>query len=375
MDKNNSTFKLYKNINEQIKYLKESKRIIVSDEDRHWFKEINYITMINPYKELFSNGKDAQGNHIYTADINFKELLNVIKIDFEFSNYLFKDIRKFEQKLKATLFSNLCKAYYEKENDLYSTRYINEIKIFLYDYRTIIDKLKIDEIPLLCPNVFNQLTRTGFISSGFGIEERIDLLKKIFYYGTGTDLEGFQINQSNLLVRHYLKICKTVPLWVIPNVLTLGEISMLYLMMDIEQQIAVYQDVTGDTAISDTGQIQYKKLTRFSAKLEIIRKMRNTINHYEPVFPMLTESIEKPKNIKESPIINTLCFLNKYFEFKESDNFYCLDTFLNIKVKPNPNNLVKIRLFELMVQYVQTNKENENNEILEIVKCRSNESE
>lgn len=31
MDKNNSTFKLYKNINEQIKYLKESKRIIVSD--------------------------------------------------------------------------------------------------------------------------------------------------------------------------------------------------------------------------------------------------------------------------------------------------------------------------------------------------------
>lgn len=104
MDKNNSTFKLYKNINEQIKYLKESKRIIVSDEDRHWFTEINYITMINPYKELFSNGKDAQGNHIYTADINFKELLNVIKIDFEFSNYLFKDIRKFEQKLKATLF-------------------------------------------------------------------------------------------------------------------------------------------------------------------------------------------------------------------------------------------------------------------------------
>lgn len=60
--------------------------------------------MINPYKELFSNGKDAQGNHIYTADINFKELLNVIKIDFEFSNYLFKDIRKFEQKLKASLF-------------------------------------------------------------------------------------------------------------------------------------------------------------------------------------------------------------------------------------------------------------------------------
>ena len=150
---------------------------------------------------------------------------------------------------------------------------------------------------------------------------------------------------------------------------------MLYLMIDIEQQIEVYQDVTGDSAISDNGQIQYKKLTRFSAKLEIIRKMRNTINHYEPIFPMLTENIEKPKNIKESPIINTLCFLNNHFEFKESENFYNLDTFLNINVIPNPNNLVKIRLFELMSQYVKANKEYESIKILEIIKSKDNKRE
>lgn len=368
MNKENLMLKTYKTIDEQIEYLRKNKRIIIDEEDKHWFKDINYITMVNPYKELFSNGKDTNGNHIYTTNINFKELLNVMKIDCEFANYLFKDIRRFEQKLKASLFSSLCKAYSKKQDDLYSTKYINEIKIFLYDYQTIIDKQKINELPLLCPNIFNQLTRTGFAPSDFCIESRIDLLKKILYCATGTDSEGFKVNQSNLLVRHYLKTCKIVPLWVIPNVLTLGEISMLYLMIDIEQQIEVYQDVTGDSAISDNGQIQYKKLTRFSAKLEIIRKMRNTINHYEPIFPVLTENIEKPKNIKESPIINTLCFLNNHFEFKESENFYDLDTFLNINVIPNPNNLVKIRLFELMSQYVKANKEYESTKILEMIR-------
>lgn len=369
MNGNNMTFKLYKNIDEQIKYLKETKRIIVNEEDKHWFYDINYITMINPYKELFSNGKDSHGNHIYTADIDFKELLNCLKVDFEFSNYLFKDIRQFEQKFKVSIFSSLCKAYFNKQCDIYSTNYINEIKAFLYDYQIETSNNKINKIPLLCPNIFNQMTRSGFVQSDFGIDNRISLLRKILSYATGIDSEGVQISQSNLLIRHYLNTCQPVPLWIIPNVLTLGEISMLFLMMDIEQQTEVYQAVMNDSAISDSGQIQYKKLTRFSAKLEVIRKMRNTINHYEPIFPMLTSNIKKPKNIKESTIINTVCFLNKSFKFEQSDNFYDLSTFLNINVKINPNNLVKIRLFELMVKYVQTNieYENKNKEILKII--------
>lgn len=60
--------------------------------------------------------------------------------------------------------------------------------------------------------------------------------------------------------------------------------------------------------------------------------------------------------------------LNNHFEFKESENFYDLDTFLNINVIPNPNNLVKIRLFELMSQYVKANKEYESTKILEIIR-------
>ena len=42
-------YKRYKTVDEWIAYLKEAKKIIVDDEHRHWFEDINYISLINPY--------------------------------------------------------------------------------------------------------------------------------------------------------------------------------------------------------------------------------------------------------------------------------------------------------------------------------------
>lgn len=50
MNKENLMLKTYKTIDEQIEYLRKNKRIIIDEEDKHWFKDINYITMVNPYK-------------------------------------------------------------------------------------------------------------------------------------------------------------------------------------------------------------------------------------------------------------------------------------------------------------------------------------
>ena len=57
MSETGTNYKTYKTIDEQIEYLKESKKIIVDDEDRHYFEERNYISLINPYKEYFSTGE------------------------------------------------------------------------------------------------------------------------------------------------------------------------------------------------------------------------------------------------------------------------------------------------------------------------------
>lgn len=74
----NVEHKSYKNIDEQITYLYESKKIIVAEEDKHWLIDVNYITLINPYKEIFATGKDKDGRHIYSEYVNFKELLKIL---------------------------------------------------------------------------------------------------------------------------------------------------------------------------------------------------------------------------------------------------------------------------------------------------------
>ena len=57
MSETGTNYKTYMTIDEQIEYLKESKKIIVDDEDRHYFEERNYISLINPYKEYFQRGE------------------------------------------------------------------------------------------------------------------------------------------------------------------------------------------------------------------------------------------------------------------------------------------------------------------------------
>lgn len=49
---NKEVCKLYKNIDEQIEYLKMFKKIIINENERSILEDRNYISVINPYKEF-----------------------------------------------------------------------------------------------------------------------------------------------------------------------------------------------------------------------------------------------------------------------------------------------------------------------------------
>lgn len=108
--------KTYKSIDEMVEYLYKSKRIIVDDEDKHYFSERNYISMINPYKQFFSTGRNNKGKLIYKKEHNFKELINIIKIDDEFSKLMYEKIGLFEKKLKVVVFNEMCLKYVNCED-------------------------------------------------------------------------------------------------------------------------------------------------------------------------------------------------------------------------------------------------------------------
>ena len=83
-------------------------------------------------------------------------------------------------------------------------------------------------MPPFCPNIFKELTKKGYTYRSYQINNRIDLLNKIYSNGCGHSIDGTPTEKNNQLLAHYIKNKHIVPLWCIPNVLTLGEVMMLF---------------------------------------------------------------------------------------------------------------------------------------------------
>lgn len=315
--------------------------------------------MINPYKEIFANGKTKEEKHIYPNFVNFKEILKVMNVELSFSNALYRDIRSFERKFKNLVFSELCNIYVSNQ-DVYCIQYNVEIYNFLIEYSKLKDKeLTCEElnkslpIPLLCQNIFKVLTKKGYTYSSYQINNRLDLLNKIYSNGCGHTIDGNPEEKNNHLLAHYINHNQIVPLWCIPNVLTLGEVTMLFSMLPIESQNKICIALGGPAIIVKNGKYEYKRLTQFTGRIEYIRNIRNIINHYEPLLPTFVSCIQnKAKLLKDSIIISSLSILNHDFNYRVN-NIQNYSSNLNIEFDVTTFNIPKIRLLEMMDAYIK----------------------
>lgn len=224
---------IYRNINEQIQYLYDSKKIIVDVEDRHYLEERNYISLVKPYKAFFSTGRNNKGKLVYKKESNFKDVIRLVNLDDEYAKRLYELVGVFERKLKSILFTEICHNYITCENsDIYCIRYIDEIKQFISGNSS--------ELPLFCKN-FNYLYIKGKDGvkrsiDTFNVERKKDVLVHIYKIATNTNIDGSPLKEhetsSNKLIRHYYEKQCEVPLWVIPNALTLGELQIIFMMLD-----------------------------------------------------------------------------------------------------------------------------------------------
>ena len=68
------TFKTYE---EQLDYLEKNKRITHNLDNELILQERNYSSLITPYKEIFSSGRDASNKHIYNYDTSLSDLIRM----------------------------------------------------------------------------------------------------------------------------------------------------------------------------------------------------------------------------------------------------------------------------------------------------------
>lgn len=272
--------KEFKSIEQQVKYLVETKNIVYSDNIADVLSERAYTSIINPYKRIFAKGKDDNG-HVYDGQISFDKYIELAVLDDYFSYHLFKWISTFERKLKVTLAYSIS-SYLAKGGDNEGVSYVNE----LLDYFSTKDPNHLDKIGLIPLDTIYIRSGKQVASEAF-VKAREEFLKdKILNIGKG------EISSKNNLVKYYQQHHNKVPFWLLVHDYTLGELQMLngLLKKSLKDEVYLAFHSTKLKASADN-------LVKFSGQIELLRNIRNIVSHNESIIGFLqnakTNDLEK----------------------------------------------------------------------------------
>ncbi|RZI48555.1 Abi family protein [Lactococcus kimchii] len=247
--------KEFKSFDEQLRILRDRGLIVADDEKaKRFLEQENYYNVINGYKDLFLE-KDANGRPIEPetskAGTDFKELRNLYLFDRELRSILLKNLLIFENSIKTQISYEFSNAYLELSN------YIDDPK-----------------------SVMKQISMLTKI-----ISDRVD---------------------KEPSIKHYVEVHGEVPLWVLMNYLTIGNVSYLFgiLTESLKNRIAKFYSEKYKVQYGESLQISSSDL---SAIIKMTNIVRNKCAHEERVYN------SNLKNIRSANIVN-------HFRLAEVDN-------------------------------------------------------
>lgn len=247
--------KEFKTFNQQLTILRDRGMIVPTDgSPKRFLEQENYYNVINGYKDLFLC-KDSHGNTIipetYLPNTHFNELKALFLFDRELRFLFLKYLLIFENSFKTTI------SYEFSQKFPKANSYLE-----IANYR--------DDDPK-------------------GVLKQISILTKTIHDNVG----------AKGAIKHYIEEHGSVPLWVLVNYLTIGNLSYLYsALKDSEKNaIAKYYSDKYEKQYRPTNTLRISSEDMESA-LKIFNLVRNQCAHDERLFN------SDYKNIRVSNIVN-----------------------------------------------------------------------
>lgn len=216
--------KPFLSIDEQITNLINNKHLVINDLTyaSETLRDIRYFSLIDGYKTLFYNPM----NRCYVNGTTFDEIVSLYKFDENLRFLFFRYIEHIEQRFRSQISYYFCQKYSPS-----STAYTN-----IENYNVTVKNKK-------------------------SIEKLIDILE-------------YQLSKNNghNYINYYREKYNDVPLYVIVNTITLGQISKMYsfLKPDIQSKISKEYENVNEKEIS-----QY---------LKVLTDFRNICAHGERLY-------------------------------------------------------------------------------------------
>ncbi|TPR15776.1 Abi family protein [Apilactobacillus timberlakei] len=251
--------KPFKTIEEQIKIL-NNRGLIIDDETEISLRQFGYYSIVNGYKWLFLS-RNSVGKIIkperFIKGSSFFEIRGLYDFDKELRSILYKALLEYESNLKAKVSYIFCKNHPEEKSYLNVKNY--------RDYK------------------HNSVNKT--------INNLDNTIKK------------YSLKDYDNAIKHYLNNYNQVPLWVLVNFLTFGDINYLYRNIDEQVRISIAKEFSKkykDNYNEDV-KIQVESLDSVN---HLVNNFRNAVAHGEITYYMhLTkgpsfQNIKKDLNLK-----------------------------------------------------------------------------
>lgn len=243
--------KEFKNIEDQINLLK-TRGMLFTDEKKA--KKIllnnNYYNIINGYKDLFIS---PNTKNIFLSGTKFEEIYAISEFDRQLRNIFLEYILKIENSLRPLI------AYYFSQ--------VNGVDNYL----------KLDNF-----ETFNKTNTT--------LEKKQKQIKHIQNL-IGSINKNIAQNIENKYINHYMTTYGYIPLWVLVNILSFGDICNFYKLMKQKERISISMEF-------NIAEIDLASL------LNILCKARNLCTHDERLYNYEFQSYTTINNTKYHSLLN-----------------------------------------------------------------------
>lgn len=311
--------KQYLNEFELCEHLRLQKNILDIFENRKLIQERSYASSITPYKRIFATGINHHGKLIYQESVYSSNYLKLIQIDDQFGSKFSILIGRFERKLKLQIIDRICLIMNES-GDPYCVKYIDKFKSVIENQSSA----QTNSMPYNFIAMVETYTKSGRIRLNNSSSSRINLMTKLINHGAN------KTHAKSTLIRHYQNKYDIVPFWLLAQILSFGELGILFGLLSDQDRFYITYTMIGKD------RLYFKDVLVFERQIERIRILRNIINHYEPVFPFFM-------NCKDLNIFKLLLKFEDRSDIYTSEIDLDLNYFMNSFNKKYINRFVEFK--------------------------------
>lgn len=268
------------------------------DQTKQYLLFNNYYNTINLYSKHFH--LDAASNK-YIEGSSFNEVSAVMEFDRSLKNLLYKHLIKFESELKSLISYYYCDKYPSKDSYYNKNNFYSPLVEGIFDF-TNVDKLH------------RKIQRKTY----FSMKE-----------------EGYNA------IKHYMKNQGHVPLWVLVNILSFGDIILFYQLMDTDLKKRVLDELL-DRANSQRETNFFSLSQReFSKILSSFHDVRNIVAHNHALYNfeksqfhyIYNSSVHEIAGIKPTDPRNNLYHFFLFLEvFMDASEYQSLSVAINFLI-------------------------------------------